>query len=107
MVGGCCSRKAAGGASKATGLAAEVEVEPTEDEDDEEADAVLAVLCGIGIRVGKGELGAGEDDGDVTGVALAPAGKTNAISPFGSLVGTNCKPVPFAFVKKIPFDCCT
>lgn len=39
-----CSRKAAGGgASKATGLAAEVEVELV-DEVDDEADAVLAVL---------------------------------------------------------------
>lgn len=96
----------AGGASKATGLAADVDVELAELEEDE-ADAVLAVLWGIGIRAGMGEVGAGDEAGDVTGVAFAPAGSTKAMSPFSSLVGTNCRPIPFAFVKKIPFDCCT
>lgn len=95
-----------GGASNATGLAADVEDELVEDEEDD-ADAVLAVRCGIGIRVGRGEDGAGDVAGEVTGVAFAPAGKTRAMSPFGNLVGTSCKPVPLAFVKKIPFDCCT
>lgn len=85
---GDLAMKVEGGASNATGLAAEVEVELVDEEDDE-ADAVLAVLWGIGINVGIiGELGAGEEAGDVTGVAFAPAGRTRAMSPFGSLVGT-------------------
>lgn len=59
------------------------------------------------MRVGRGDGGAGDVAGDVTGVAFAPAGSTKAMSPFGNLVGTNWRPVPFAFVKKIPLDCCT
>lgn len=83
-----------------------MDVELAELEEDE-ADAVLAVLWGIGIRAGMGEVGAGDEAGDVTGVAFAPAGSTKAMSPFSNLVGTSCRPIPFAFVKKIPFDCCT
>lgn len=100
-----CSRNAAGGASNATGLAADVDVELVDDDDvDDDADAVL---CGIGINVGNGELGAGDDDGDATGAVFAPAGSTRAMSPFGNLVGTSCKPLPVALVKKMPFGCCT
>lgn len=98
-----CSRNV-GGASNATGLPADVDVELL-DEVDDDADAVLAVRWGIGIRVGTGELGTGDDDGDVTDAVFAPAGSTKAMSPLGSLVGTSCKPVPFALVKKMPFDC--
>lgn len=85
---GDLAMKLEGGASNATGLAADVEVELV-DEVDDDADAVLAVLWGMGISVGIiGELGAGEVAGDVTGVAFAPAGNTRAMSPFGSRVGT-------------------
>lgn len=60
------------------------------DEEVEDADAVLAVLEGMGISVGRrGELGAGEEAGEVTGVAFALAGRTRAISPFANLVGTS------------------
>lgn len=104
--GEVCSLKAGGGASNATGLAADVDVELVDDAD-EDAEAVLAVLWGIGINVGNGEVGAGEEEGDATGVAFAPAGRTRAISPFGRRVGTNWSPVPLAFVKNIPFDCWT
>lgn len=76
------------------------------DEAEDEADAVLAVLCGMGMSVGSGEDGAGDETGD-TGVAFAFAGRTSAMSPLGSRVGTSWSPVPFALVKKIPFDCWT
>lgn len=70
----------------------EVELADDDDVDDDEekdAEAVLAVLCGIGMRVGSGDVGAGDEEGDATGVALAPAGRTRAMSPLGNLVGTN------------------
>lgn len=74
---------------------------------EEDDDAVLAVLWGMGMSVGNGEVGVGDKDGDVTGVAFAPAGSTKAMSPFANLVGSSCRPVPLAFVKNMPFDCCT
>lgn len=101
-----CSRNDVGGASNATGLPADVDVELL-DELVDDADAVLAVLWGIGIRVGNGELGAGDDDGDEVTGAFAPAGSTRAMSPFGNLVGNRCRAVPLALVKKMPFDCWT
>lgn len=90
-------------ASNVTGLAADVDVELLDDEEDD--DAVLAVLCGMGINVGNGEVGVGDEDGDVIDVAFTPAGSTKAISPFANLVGSNW--VPLALVKNMPFDCCT
>lgn len=63
---------------------------------DEDADAFDGVRVGIGTKSGKGD-----------GVVDAPVGRTNAISPFGSRVGTKCTLVPLELLNRIPFGCTT
>lgn len=91
---------------------------------EEAAEAVEAVRVGIGTSMGNGEVlppplddvdetedGDGDWDGDVVVTCClkrvccgaAVVGSTRAMSPFGSLVGRSCTPVPFTLLKIIPF----
>lgn len=84
---------------------------------EEDADPAEAVLAGIGSRRGRGdeeveelEEGEGELEGVVTclKICVPDDGRTRAMSPLGSLVGTSWRPVVFPEVlKKIPFDVVT
>lgn len=84
---------------------------------EEDAEPAEAVLAGIGSRRGRGdedveevEEGEGELEGVVTclRICVPEEGRTRAMSPLGSLVGTNWRPVVFPEVlKKIPLEVVT